>query len=109
MTRVNVLSNPIGRFVRDRIVVRLVGLAAVQRWASYSASQLWVSYRKGPLGGRSRKPPPGDRISDLPCIREDGAVSRLHAELGGRWALLAPRDAGAMGAEAVRDRRVRRH
>lgn len=104
MTRINVVSNPIGRFVRDRIVVRLVGLAAVQRWATYSASQLWVSYRKGPLGGPGRKPRPGDRISDQPCICEDGAVSRLHVELGGRWALLAPRDGGVMGAEPFRNR-----
>ncbi|GBE67061.1 oxygenase [Mycobacterium sp. MFM001] len=101
MTRVNVLSNPLGRFVRDRIVVRLIGLAAVQRWATYSASQLWVSYRKGPLGGRGRNPRPGDRIGDLPCTREDGSVSRLHAELGGSWGLLAPRDADLVGAKAV--------
>lgn len=104
MTRVNVASNPIGRFVRDRIVVRLLGLAALQRWATYSASQLWVSYRKGPLGGRGRKPRPGDRIGDVTCVREDGAASRLHAELGGRWGLLAPHDADVMAAEAVRNR-----
>lgn len=104
MTRVNVVSNPVGRFVRDRVVVPLVGLAPVQRWATYSASQLWVSYRKGPLGGRGREPRPGDRINDLPCVREDGTVSRLHAELGGRWALLAPRDAEVIPTEAVRNR-----
>ena len=55
-----------------------------------SASQLWVSYHKGPLGGRGAKPRPGDRIADLACTRADGAVTRLHRELGGRWALLTP-------------------
>lgn len=104
ITRVNVASHPLGRLVRDRIVVRLFGLAAVQRWATYSASQLWVSYRKGPLGGRGRKPRPGDRIGDLPCVREDGAASRLHAELGGRWALLTPRGADVVGTDGVRNR-----
>ncbi|OBE98150.1 FAD-dependent monooxygenase [Mycobacterium sp. 852002-10029_SCH5224772] len=104
ITRINVANNPVGRFARDRIVARLVGLAAVQRWATYSASQLWGSYRKGPLGGRGRKPRPGDRISDLPCVREDGAMSRLHAELGGRWALLVPHDPDMADVEGAQNR-----
>lgn len=104
VTRMNIASNPVGRFMRDRIVVRLFGLPAIQRWATYTTSQLWVSYRKGPLGGRGRKPRPGDRVADLQCFREDGTLSRLHAELGGRWALLVPQDAVVNGAEAARQR-----
>ena len=92
VTRMNIASNPVGRFVRDRIVVRLFGLPPIQRWATYTTSQLWVSYHNGPLGGRGRKPRPGDRVADLQCLREDGAPSRLHAELGSRWVLLVPQD-----------------
>lgn len=90
VTRVNVASNPVGRFLRDHVATRLFGLAFIQRWTTYTASQLWVSYRKGPLGGRGRKPRPGDRIADLPCTRLDGTATRLHSELGGHWALLLP-------------------
>jgi len=91
VTRINIASNPIARFLRDHVAPRLFNLAAVQRWATYTASQLWVSYRKGPLGaaGRSR-PRPGDRIADISCGRADGARLRLHRELGGQWALLIP-------------------
>lgn len=90
VTRVNVASNPVGRFLRDHVATRVFGLAVVQRWTTYTASQLWVSYRKGPLGGRGRKPRPGDRIEDLECRRWAGTDTRLHRELGGRWALLVP-------------------
>jgi 2-polyprenyl-6-methoxyphenol hydroxylase-like FAD-dependent oxidoreductase len=90
VTRMNIASNSLGRFMRDRIVVRLFGLPMIQRWATYTTSQLWVSYRKGPLGGRGRTPRPGDRVADFACNRENGTPSRLHAELGGRWALLIP-------------------
>lgn len=90
VTRVNVASNPVGRFLRDHVATRLFSSAFIQRWTTYTASQLWVSYRKGPLGGRGRKPRSGDRIADLPCTRSDGAATRLHGELGGRWALLLP-------------------
>ncbi|MHC9291803.1 FAD-dependent oxidoreductase [Mycobacterium sp. LTG2003] len=103
VTRVNVASNPAGRFVRDHVATRIFGLAAVQRWTTYTASQLWVSYRKGPLGGRGRKPRPGDRIPDLACTRADGTSTRLHNELGGRWALLVPATASA-DPEAVHRR-----
>lgn len=99
ITRINVAGNPIGRFLRDRLAPRLFGLPVVQRWTTYTASQLWVSYRKGPLGGRGRKPRAGDRIEDLPCNRADGTPTRLHSELGGRWALLWPR--GMSGASAA--------
>lgn len=50
MTRVNIAGNPVGRFVRDRIAMPLVGWQWIQRRLTYSASQLWLSYRKGPLG-----------------------------------------------------------
>lgn len=104
MTRVNVASNPIGRFLRDHVASRVFSLAVVQRWATYTASQLWVSYRKGPLGGRGRKPRRGDRVADLGCVRADGTPSRLHRELGGRWALLHP-----AGSAHDRAGRVARH
>lgn len=90
ITRVNVASSPIGRFLRDRVAPRIFNIAAVQRWTTYTASQLWVSYRKGPLGGGGRKPRRGDRVADLACRRADGTPSRLHRELGGQWALLHP-------------------
>jgi 2-polyprenyl-6-methoxyphenol hydroxylase-like FAD-dependent oxidoreductase len=92
VTKLNVASSPIGRFIRDQLVARIFNLAAVQRWATYQTSQLWVSYRRGPLAERSlsaRKPRPGDRVADLPCIRLDGTSTRLHAELRGHWALLS--------------------
>ncbi|CAJ1497433.1 FAD-dependent oxidoreductase [[Mycobacterium] burgundiense] len=103
MTRMNIASSPIGRFLRDQVAIRIFGLTPVQRWATYSASQLWVSYRKGPLGGRGRKPRTGDRIADLACTRADGTPSRLHSELGGRWALLETASAGG-GVEVARRR-----
>lgn len=101
VTRVNVAANPIGRFLRDQVATRLFGLSFIQRWTTYTASQLWVSYRKGPLGGRGRKPRPGDRIADRRCTRSDGAATRLHSELGGRWALLLPGGA-SVDIESVR-------
>jgi 4,5-epoxidase len=99
VTRINVAGNPIGRFLRDHVATRIFGLPALQRWTTYTASQLWVTYRKGPLGGRGSKPRPGDRIADVPCMRSDGIDSRLHRELGGRWALLIP--AGLPAAEGM--------
>jgi 4,5-epoxidase len=68
VTKVNVAQHRFGRFVRDRLVVPLVNLPAVQRWVTYQTSQLWVSYRRGPLAERSlplRKPRPGDRVPGL--------------------------------------------
>lgn len=90
VTKMNIANSAIGRFVRDRVVVKLFNLPRIQRWATYTTSQLWVSYRKGPLGGGGGKPRPGDRVRDLAVVRADGAATRLHAELGGRWALLVP-------------------
>jgi 2-polyprenyl-6-methoxyphenol hydroxylase-like FAD-dependent oxidoreductase len=90
VTKVNIAAGPVGRFVRDRVLVPLLNRAWVQRWATYSTSQLWVSYRRGPLGAArlARKPRPGDRVADLACTRPDGERVRLHAELGGRFVLL---------------------
>lgn len=96
-TKLNIANNPIGRFLRDRVVVSLFNLPRIQRWATYTTSQLWVSYRKGPLGGRGRKPRLGDRVPDIDGIRADGKPSRLHAELGGRWALLVPSGGSSEG------------
>lgn len=95
VTRVNIAANPVGRFVRDRVLAPMFNLAWLQRLASYSASQLWVSYRTGPLGaGRlGGRPRPGDRVPDLPCVRPDGAATRLHAEVGGGFVLLVPENA----------------
>lgn len=101
VTRVNVASNPLGRFVRDHVATRLFGLPFIQRWTTYTASQLWVSYRKGPLGGGGHKPRPGDRIADRQCTRADGTATRLHSELGGQWALMLP-DGAAFGIESAR-------
>jgi 2-polyprenyl-6-methoxyphenol hydroxylase-like FAD-dependent oxidoreductase len=106
VTRINVASNPLGRFLRDRVVVKLFNLSLVQRWTTYTTSQLWVSYRKGPLGGRgTRKPRHGDRVPDLAVVRPDGTASRLHAELGGRWALLMPQ----RGVEVTATQRLGDH
>jgi 2-polyprenyl-6-methoxyphenol hydroxylase-like FAD-dependent oxidoreductase len=102
VTRVNVASNPVGRFVRDRIILPLFSLPWIQRRATYAASQLWVSYRKGPLGGRGGRQRSGDRIGDLDCVRDDGKPSRLHAELGGRWALLLPQASTPAVADVAR-------
>jgi 2-polyprenyl-6-methoxyphenol hydroxylase-like FAD-dependent oxidoreductase len=94
-TRLLVGEGPVARLVRDRLLVPLLGLPAVQRRATRTASQLWVSYRDGPLGGRGRAPRPGDRVPDAACTRTDGSATRLHAELGPGWAVLAP--AGEVG------------
>ncbi len=77
------------RLVRDHVLVPLLNLPPVQRLIWERASQLLVSYRSGPLGGRSlRGPRPGDRIPDIACRRAHGSATRLHAELGSRWAVL---------------------
>lgn len=93
VTRVNVASHPVGRFLRDRVAARIFRLPIVQRWTTYTASQLWVSYRKGPLGGSGDKPRRGDRVPDVPCRRADGSPATLHRELAGRFVLLIPADA----------------
>ncbi len=87
-TRMNIAAGPVGRFLRDRVMVPAFNLPVLQRWTTYTTSQLWVSYRRGPLGGRGSRPRSGDRIADVACVRADGIRTRLHAELRGRWAVL---------------------
>ncbi|MEV0828485.1 FAD-dependent oxidoreductase [Nonomuraea rubra] len=87
-TKINITSGPVGRFLRDRVMVPAFNLPVVQRWTTYTTSQLWVSYRRGPLGGRGGRPRPGDRVPDVACERTDGTCTRLHAELRGRWAVV---------------------
>ncbi|WP_156425547.1 MULTISPECIES: FAD-dependent monooxygenase [unclassified Mycobacterium] len=106
VTKVNVAQSMIGRFIRDRVVVPVMNLPAVQRWVTYRTSQLWVTYRHGPLARRSlpsRGPRPGDRVPGL-----------SGAELNGRWGLLGSDDDLAkiaiehLGADRVSviDRRI---
>ncbi|MFC7621462.1 FAD-dependent monooxygenase [Microlunatus sp. GCM10028923] len=91
VTAMDVTRHALGRFVRDRVFAPLFGLPWIQRKATWAASQLWVSYRRGPLGRPyGTVPRPGDRVGDLPCAGPDGGSSRLHAELGGTWAVLQP-------------------
>jgi 4,5-epoxidase len=85
------------RLLRDRVIVPLMNRASMQRRIWETLSQLKVTYRDGPLAGRARKwfsrpgPLPGDRVPDISCVRADGgARTTLHAELGGRWALVMP-------------------
>jgi 2-polyprenyl-6-methoxyphenol hydroxylase-like FAD-dependent oxidoreductase len=105
ITKVNVAQGPIGRFIRDRLLVPVVNLSPIQRRATYRASQLWVNYRSGPLAQRSlriRGPRPGDRVPDLSCRRHDGGPTRLYAHLGGSWALLLPDDGHTKVSETAR-------
>jgi 2-polyprenyl-6-methoxyphenol hydroxylase-like FAD-dependent oxidoreductase len=106
-TRVLVGDGFVTRFLRDRVLTPLTNLPAVQRWATRSASQLWMTYRRGPLsrGSRfARRPRPGDRVSHRKCLRPDGTATELHAELGGRWALLIPEGAGEASPGVARKR-----
>jgi 4,5-epoxidase len=108
-TKINIAAGPIGRFLRDRVLMPVFSVPRLQRWATYTASQLWVSYRRGPLGGRGRRPAPGDRIPDLACKRDDGTRTRLHAELRGRWAVLGDHDAFAAARHRLGDSVVLLH
>jgi 4,5-epoxidase len=80
------------RLVRDHALVPLFNAPFVQRLVSEQASQLKLTYRRGPLGDRSWGPRPraGDRVTDIAGTREDGRATRLHAELGARWVIVAP-------------------
>ena len=81
VTKINVARGPIGRFLRDRLIVPVSNLPRVQRWVTYQTSQLWVSYRRGPLAARSLpfgNPRPGDRVPGV-----------CGADLCGRWGLLS--------------------
>jgi 4,5-epoxidase len=80
------------RLVRDYALVPLFNVPVVQRLIWEQASQLKLSYRGGPLGDHSwgPRPRPGDRVTDIAGTREDGRPTRLHAELGARWVVIAP-------------------
>jgi 4,5-epoxidase len=106
-TRLQTGEGPVVRFIREKVMLPVLDLPAMQRWATAVASQLGVSYRRGPLGagplGRfGRRPRPGDRVPDRACRRADGSTTRLHAELGGRWAVLARATALAELTDAAR-------
>lgn len=87
-TKVNIVGNAFGRFIRDHVLMPVFNLPWIQRWTTYTASQLWVSYARGPLGGRGAKPRQGERIADLPCVGADGTTTRLHEQLRGHWAMV---------------------
>lgn len=99
----------LARVLRDHVFVRSLNLPLVQRLIWESASQLKISYRRGPLAGTAgwpfrTGPLQGDRVPDLPCLRLDGTTTRLHAELGGHWALLTPSSIPTQVAQACVDR-----
>jgi 4,5-epoxidase len=99
MTRLMLGRSIAGRLVRDHVVVPLMNRRVVQRRITEASSQLRVSYRRGPLGSAyawaGPGPRGGDRVADLACRRADGTATRLHAELGGRWAVLTTDAAAA--------------
>ncbi|MGH3526690.1 MAG: FAD-dependent monooxygenase [Pseudonocardiaceae bacterium] len=99
----------LARTLRDHVFVPSLNLSIVQRLVWESASQLKISYRTGPLARTSRwslrsGPRPGDRVPDQPCLRRNGSLTRLHAELGARWALLIPSTASAQQTQTYSDR-----
>jgi aromatic ring hydroxylase-like protein len=75
-------------------------------------SQVKVSYRNGPLARRARGwlpgrgTQPGDRVADIECGRLGGGRTRLHAELGSRWALVGPGGAADDAPAAVAAERL---
>ncbi|MDA1387123.1 MULTISPECIES: FAD-dependent monooxygenase [Glycomyces] len=91
-TRILAGGTPLTRLVRDRLMLPLLNLPAVQRQATRTASQLWVTYRKGPLGGRGPAPRPGDRVPDLACSDPEGTQTSLYDALRSGWALVADRE-----------------
>jgi 4,5-epoxidase len=91
--RLLVSRNPLLRLARERVLYPIAGRPAVQLRIWRKASQLDISYRHGPLAQRPGRlvhgRRGGDRIHDLRCHRTDSTPTRLHAELRGRWAVLA--------------------
>ncbi|MFG2761579.1 FAD-dependent oxidoreductase [Streptomyces wuyuanensis] len=112
LTRLVVGDTPVARAARDRLFVPLMNRPLVQRLIWEQSSQLKIHYRNGPLGSRLRDrwpfgvPQAGDRVPDMPCRRPDGSPTRLHAELGARWALLVPVPGEADGYLAVAERHL---
>ncbi|MFF5206251.1 FAD-dependent monooxygenase [Streptosporangium sp. NPDC000396] len=99
-------DNPWKRLVRDKVVLPVFRLPAVQRRLWLAASQLGISYRGRALAPTSRRwmpgLRPGDRMPDLACLRPDGTEVTLHAAISGCWAVLAgDRDEAARHAEAA--------
>ncbi|GAA4909075.1 4,5-epoxidase [Stackebrandtia albiflava] len=102
-TRLLVGESAAGRLLRDRVIVPLMNLPAVQRQGTKVASQLWTTYRGGPLGGRASGAGirPGDRVPDRDCLH-DGERVRLHDALGDAWVLSAtPQAADELSPVAV--------
>ena len=92
MTRVVLGGSAVARLVRDRVLVPLINRPLVQRLVWERSSQLLISYRGGPLAGHVlpwSRPRPGDRVPDLVCRDSHGTRTRLHAELGSGWAVVA--------------------
>jgi 2-polyprenyl-6-methoxyphenol hydroxylase-like FAD-dependent oxidoreductase len=94
----------LARLMRDHVAVPLLNRRWLQRLIAEKGSQLQVSYRGAPLGAGSWLPArgvrAGDRVADRECTRGDGTPTRLHAELGPKWALLGPEHL----ADAARER-----
>ena len=92
LTEVVLGGGLVARLLRDHALVPLFNAPLVQRLLWERASQLKLSYRGGPLADRSWGPfpRPGDRFADIAGTCEDGRPTRLHAELGARWVVVAP-------------------
>jgi 2-polyprenyl-6-methoxyphenol hydroxylase-like FAD-dependent oxidoreductase len=101
-TRILAGATPWTRLVRDRLLLPVLNLPAVQRQATRTASQLQVTYRRGPLGGRGPAPRAGDRIPDFACRAPDGTRIGLYHALRSGWALIADSDRPELTASARR-------
>ncbi|WP_432076208.1 FAD-dependent monooxygenase [Streptomyces wuyuanensis] len=112
LTRMVVGDTSLARAARDRVFVPLMNRPLVQRLIWEQSSQLKIHYRRGPLGVRLPErwaigtPQAGDRVPDVPCTRPDGSSTRLHAELGARWALLLPPLGDGKAYRAVAERHL---
>ncbi|SDS05751.1 FAD-dependent monooxygenase [Actinopolymorpha singaporensis] len=112
MTRVVLGDSAPARLIRDGVFVPLLRRSLVQRLIWEQASQLKVGYRRGLLARSThrrryavaRRLRAGDRVPDLPCRRDDGTPTRLHAELDGRWVLLGRRTVTGPAADAAASR-----
>jgi 4,5-epoxidase len=106
LTRLVLGASTPARLLRDHLLVPVLNAPLVQRLVWEQASQLKLSYRRGPLAERSWRPRPwpGDRVADIAGSREDGRPSRLHAELGAQWVLLAPATAAGDACTAAANR-----
>jgi hypothetical protein len=97
MTRVAILRNPIGQFLRNTAIGILGKIPAVRRGFTYELTELGIAYPKSPLNGEDPGPGwndglrPGGRLPDL-LIPDPGAGRppvRLYSRLDGkRWDVL---------------------